>query len=79
MKKTGEISSALHRGDQEVPRQAGVYRFYVLDVFGGLVSVVGVLGIINNVVVSLGAWNLIESPFLERFSAVSAKARRKFI
>lgn len=87
MKKTGEISSAV-LAPEEIKKcrdkQAFIaFMYWKEALFGGLVSVVGVLGIINNVVVSLGAWNLIEMlAFLAAFlwfQRELRKARRKFI
>lgn len=87
MKKTGEISSAVI-----APEELGKCRdkqgfidflYWKEALFGGLVVLVGVLGFINEQVVSLGSINVVEMlVFLAAFiwfQSEMRKAREKFL
>lgn len=81
MKKTGEISSAVITAE-EIARcrdKKGFIAFIYWKeaVFGALIVVVGILGIINDQVVSLGIYNLVEMVvFLAAFLWFQSQLRR---
>lgn len=64
MKKTGEISGALITPEEVAAckdRDGFVGFIYWKEaIFGGIIILVGILGVINEQVVSLGRFNLIE-------------------
>ena len=86
MKKTGKISSAVIT--EEIARCRKTKEFIAFiywkeAVFGALIIAVGVLGIINDKVVSLGAFNVVElliflAAFLW-FQSQLRKAREQFL
>ena len=87
MKKTGKISSAVITAE-EIARCRKTKEFIASiywkeAVFGALIIAVGVLGIINDKVVSLGAFNVVElliflAAFLW-FQSQLRKAREQFL
>lgn len=87
MKKTGEISSAVITAEEiaKCKDKKGFIGFIYWKeaAFGGLVALVGALGIINDKVVSLGAFNVIEMLiFLAAFIWFQnelRRAREKFL
>lgn len=64
MKKTGEISSAVITAEEiaKCRDKKGFIAFIYWKeaIFGGVVALVGVLGIVNEAIVSLGVLNIIE-------------------
>ena len=87
MKKTGKISSAvITAGEIERCRTTKEFIAFIYwkeAVFGALIIAVGVLGIINDKVVSLGAFNVVElliflAAFLW-FQSQLRKAREQFL
>ena len=66
MKKTGKISSAVITAEEiarcRKTKEFIAFIYWKEAVFGALIIAVGVLGIINDKVVSLGAFNVVELP-----------------
>ena len=64
MKKTGKISSAVITAEEiarcRKTKEFIAFIYWKEAVFGALIIAVGVLGIINDKVVSLGAFNVVE-------------------
>ena len=64
MKKTGKISSAVITAEEiarcRKTKELIAFIYWKEAVFGALIIAVGVLGIINDKVVSLGAFNVVE-------------------
>ena len=64
MKKTGKISSAVITAEEiarcRKTKEFITFIYWKEAVFGALIIAVGVLGIINDKVVSLGAFNVVE-------------------
>lgn len=87
MKKTGEISSAVITAEEirKCKDKKGFIAFIYWKeaVFGALIVLVGILGIINDQVVSLGAFNIVEMlVFLAAFlwfQSQLRKARERFL
>lgn len=87
MKKTGVISSAVITPEEIAKcrdKQGFIaFMYWKEALFGGLVALVGILGIINDLVVSLGAFNVVEMlVFLAAFLWFQnelRKARGKYI
>ena len=87
MKKTGKISSAVITAE-EIARCRNTKGFIAFiywkeAVFGAVIIAVGILGIINDKVVSLGAFNVVElliflAAFLW-FQSQLRKAREQFL
>lgn len=87
MHKTGEISPVIIT-PEEIARcrdKRGfiAFMYWKEAVFGGILTAVGVLGLVNDLVVSMGAYNVIElllflAAFLW-FQEELRKARTKFI
>ena len=87
MKKTGKISSAVITAEKVATcrkaKQIIAFIYWKEAVFGALIIAVGVLGIINDKVVSLGAFNVVElliflAAFLW-FQSQLRKAREQFL
>ena len=86
MKKTGKISSAVITAEIARCRKTKEFIAFIYwkeAVFGALIIAVGVLGIINDKVVSLGAFNVVElliflAAFLW-FQSQLRKAREQFL
>ena len=77
MKKTGKISSAVITAEEiarcRKTKEFIAFIYWKEAVFGALIIAVGVLGIINDKVVSLGAFNVVELLiFLAAFLPVPA-------
>lgn len=64
MKKTGEISSAVITAEEiakcRKKKEFIDFIYWKEALFGGLIVIVGALGIVNDKVVSLGGFNVIE-------------------
>ena len=87
MKKTGKISSAVITAEEiarcRKTKEFIAFIYWKEAVFGALIIAVGVLGIINDKVVSLGAFNVVElliflAAFLW-FQSQLRKAREQFL
>ena len=83
MKKTGKISSAEEIARCRKTKEFIAFIYWKEAVFGALIIAVGVLGIINDKVVSLGAFNVVElliflAAFLW-FQSQLRKAREQFL
>lgn len=87
MKKTGKISSAVITAEEiarcRETKEFIAFIYWKEAVFGALIIAVGVLGIINDKVVSLGAFNVVElliflAAFLW-FQSQLRKAREQFL
>ncbi len=87
MKKTGKISSAVITAEEiarcRKTKEFITFIYWKEAVFGALIIAVGVLGIINDKVVSLGAFNVVElliflAAFLW-FQSQLRKAREQFL
>lgn len=81
MKKTGEISSAVITAEEirKCKDKKGFIAFIYWKeaLFGALIVLVGILGIINDQVVSLGAFNIVEMlVFLAAFLWFQSQLRR---
>lgn len=81
MKKTGVISSAVITPEEIAKckdKQGFIaFMYWKEALFGGLVAIVGGLGIVNDVVVSLGAFNVVEMlVFLAAFFWFQNELRR---
>jgi len=87
MKKTGKISSAVITAEEiarcRKTKEFIAFIYWKEAVFGALIIAVGVLGIINDKVVSLGAFNVVELLiFLVAFlwfQSQLRKAREQFL
>lgn len=87
MKKTGEISSAVITAEEiakcRKKKEFIAFIYWKEAAFGGLITLVGILGFINDRIVSLGSFNVIEmliflAAFLW-FQMELRKARERFI
>lgn len=82
MKKTGKISSAVITAEEiarcRKTKEFIAFIYWKEAVFGALIIAVGVLGIINDKVVSLGAFNVVELLiFLAAFLCSSPSCARQ--
>lgn len=82
MKKTGKISSAVITAEEiarcRKTKEFIAFIYWKEAVFGALIIAVGVLGIINDKVVSLGAFNVVELLiFLRHFCGSSPSCARQ--